>query len=175
MTNERRKEKRWDIDNIPQELKDLPIWVGFRFKPRKDRKPKKEPYNAVTGGHAQSNNPKTWCDFNTVISKAEVLKFDAIGIGVVEPYVVCDIDDSIKDSVASALAKKIISAFPGYAEYSPSKTGYHLIGRGRIPKDRVFKTLDVEMYSKTRFLTVTGDLVDGERIGALIATCIIDA
>jgi len=163
MNEERRKERRWDVDNIPQELKDLPIWVGFRFKPQKGRKPKKEPYNAVTGGHAQSNNPKTWCDFNTVISKAEALRFDAIGIGVVEPYVVCDIDNSIKDNEASALAKSIISKFPSYTEFSPSKTGFHLIGRGKIPKDRVFKTLDVEMYSKTRFLTITGDLVDGER------------
>lgn len=163
MTNERRKEKRWDIDNIPQELKDLPIWVGFRFKPQKGKKPKKEPYNAVTGSHAQSNNPKTWCDFNTVISKAEALKFDAIGIGVVEPYVVCDIDNSIKDNEASALAKKIISAFQSYTEYSPSKTGFHIIGKGTIPKDRKLTTIDVEMYSKTRFLTITGDLVDGER------------
>ncbi len=163
MTNERRKEKRWDIDNIPQELKDLPIWVGFRFKPQKGRKPKKEPYNAVTGGHAQSNNPKTWCNFKTVISKAEDLKFDAIGIGVIEPYVVCDIDNSIKDNETSALAKRIISEFPSYTEISPSKTGYHLIGRGKIPRNRTFKTLDVEMYSKIRFLTITGNLVDEER------------
>jgi putative DNA primase/helicase len=163
MSEGRRKVKRWDISNIPQELKDLPIWVGFRFKPQKGRKPKKEPYNAVTGGHAQSNNPKTWCNFNTVISKAEDLKFDAIGIGVIEPYVVCDIDNSIKDNETSALAKRIISEFPSYTEISPSKTGYHLIGRGKIPRNRTFKTLDVEMYSKIRFLTITGDLVDGER------------
>lgn len=163
MTKERRKEKRWNIDNIPQELKDLPIWVGFKYKPRKGGKPKKEPYNAVTRGHAQSNNPKTWCDFNTVISRAEDLKFDAIGIGVIEPYVVCDIDNSIKDHIASPLAKRIISEFPSYTEYSPSKTGYHIIGKGAIPKDRKLTTIDVEMYSKTRFLTITGNLVDGEK------------
>jgi len=159
MSEERRQEKKWDIDNIPQELKDLPIWVGFKFKPQEGKKPKKEPYNAATGGHAQSNNPKTWCTFDQVIAKAEILKFDAIGIAVVEPYIVCDVDNSVENCISSPLANKIISGFPSYTEFSPSKTGIHIIGKGKIPRDRVFKTLDVEIYSKTRFLTFTGDLM----------------
>ncbi len=161
MQSEERKDKKWIIENIPQELKNLPIWIGFKFIPQEGKKPKKEPVNVATGGHAKSNDPKTWRSFDEVIAKAEMLNFDAIGIVVVEPYVVCDIDHSVRDKAISPLAKKIISAFPSYTEYSPSKTGIHIVGKGKISRDRKFTTLDVEMYSGARFFTFTGDLVQG--------------
>jgi len=161
MDFEERKDKKWIIENIPRELKAMPIWVGFKFIPQKDKKPKKEPINAATGRHAKSNDSKTWHTFDEVIAKADTLKFDAIGIAVVEPYIVFDIDHSVRDRIPSPLAKKIISAFQSYTEYSPSKTGIHLVGKGKIPRDRKFTTLDVEAYSKTRFFTFTGDLVSG--------------
>lgn len=161
MQSEERKDKKWIIENIPQELKNLPIWIGFKFIPQEGKKPKKEPVNAATGGHAKSNDHKTWRSFDEAIAKAEVLHFDAIGIAVVEPYIVCDIDHSVCDKVISPLAKKIISAFPSYTEYSPSKTGIHIVGKGKIPRDRKFTTLDAEMYSSAIFFTFTGDLVPG--------------
>ena len=161
MQSEERKDKKWIIENIPQELKALPNWIGFKFIPQKDKKPKKEPINPATGGHAKSNDPKTWRSLDEVITKSETFHFDAIGIAVVAPYIVCDIDHSVLEKVISPLAKKIISAFPSYTEYSPSKTGIHIVGKGKIPRDRKFTTLDVEMYSGSRFFTFTGDLVPG--------------
>ncbi|MDD5599503.1 MAG: hypothetical protein PHV82_16265, partial [Victivallaceae bacterium] len=161
MNLEESKDKKWIVENIPQELKALPIWVGFKFIPQAGKKPKKEPINVATGGHAKSNDPKTWRTFDEVVAKTDMLKLNAIGIAVIEPYIVCDIDHSVRDRIPSLLAKKIISAFPSYAEFSPSKTGIHLVGKGKIPRDRKFTTLDVEMYSGTRFFTFTGDLVPG--------------
>ena len=161
MQSEERKDKKWIIENIPQELKALPNWVGFKFISQEGKKPKKEPINAATGGHAKSNDHKTWRSFDEVVAKAEMLNFDAIGIAVVEPYIVCDIDHSVRDKAISPLAKKIISAFLSYTEYSPSKTGIHIVGKGKIPRDRKFTTLDVELYSGARFFTFTGDLVPG--------------
>ena len=159
MQSEERKDKKWIVENIPQELKALPNWVGFKFIPQEGKKPKKDPINVATGGHAKSNDSKTWRLFDEVIAKAETLSFDAIGIAVIAPYIVCDIDHSVLEKVISPLAKKIISAFPSYTEYSPSKTGIHVVGKGKIPRDRKFTTLDVEMYSGSRFFTFTGDLV----------------
>jgi len=153
--------ERLFTENIPQELKALPNWVGFKFIPQEGKKTKKEPINAATGGHAKSNDPLTWSSFDEVINRSEILNFDAIGIAVIEPYIVCDIDHSVLEKVISPLAKKIISAFPSYTEYSPSKTGIHIVGKGKIPRDRKFTTLDVEMYSGSRFFTFTGDLVPG--------------
>jgi len=162
MNGESRREKRWNVENIPQELKDLPIWVGFKFEPQPGKKPKKVPINIKTGGPAKSNDSSTWCSFDELMSRADVLNLDAIGFAVIDPYVVCDIDNSVKNRIASPFAKRIISEFSSYAEFSPSKTGIHTVGKGKIPRDRVLTTLDVEIYSKTRFLTITGDLVEGE-------------
>ena len=104
--------ERLFTENIPQELKALPNWVGFKFIPQEGKKTKKEPINAATGDHAKSNDPQTWRSFDEVIAKSEMLNFDAIGIAVIEPYIVCDIDHSVLEKVISPLAKKIISAFP---------------------------------------------------------------
>ncbi len=59
MEAERRVEKRWISENIPAELKDLPIWVGFKFIPQEGQKLRKEPFNAATGGKACSR--LNWC------------------------------------------------------------------------------------------------------------------
>ena len=159
MEDERRKEKRWISENIPTELKDLLIWVGFKFIPQKDQKLRKEPFNAATGGKACSNNPKTWRSFDDVIGRAESMRFDAIGIGLSEPYVGIDLDHSAVDGDIQPWAKKIISFIDSYTEFSPSRTGVHILCKGLLPKGRKFSALNVEMYQKTRFFTVTGNIV----------------
>jgi hypothetical protein len=159
MEVERRVEKRWIGENIPAELKDMPIWVGFKFIPQEGQKLRKEPFNAATGGKACSNNPKTWRSFDEVIGKAELLHFDAIGIGLAEPYIGIDLDHSVVDEVILPWAQKIISIIDSYTEFSPSKTGVHILCKGTLQKGRKFSALNIEMYQKTRFFTVTGDVV----------------
>ena len=159
MEDERRKEKRWIEENIPVELKSLPIWVGFKFKPQENKKPLKEPFNAATGGKACSNNSRTWRSFAEVTGKAETMRFDAIGIGLAHPYVGIDLDHSVSDGIIQPWAQEIIFFIDSYTEFSPSKTGIHIICKGTLPKGRKFGELNVEMYQKTRFFTVTGDIV----------------
>lgn len=165
MEKERRKEK--NRENIPQVLKDLPIWVGFKFTPQKDKKDKKIPVNGATGKNARCNDPKTWQSFNEVIKCPEQL--DAIGFAITTPYIGIDIDGCVVDEVISPFARKIISELDSYTEYSPSRTGVHIICKGKLPKDRKFSTFNVEMYSGNRFFTVTGDVVAG--CGSEIKDC----
>ena len=157
MKKERRKEK--NRENIPQVIKDLPVWVGFKFTPQKGKKDKKIPVNVATGKNARCNDPKTWRSFNEVITQSEQL--DAIGFAITSPYIGIDIDGCVKDGVISPFAQKIISDLDSYTEYSPSRTGVHIICKGTLPKDRKFSSFNVEMYSGNRFFTVTGDVVDG--------------
>lgn len=159
MEDERRKEKRWISENIPIELKNLQIWVGFKFIPQEGQKPRKEPFNAATGGKACSNNPKTWRSFDEVTGRAESMRFDALGIGLSEPYVGIDLDHSVVDGNIQPWAKKIISFINSYTEFSPSRTGVHILCKGTLPKGRKFSALNVEMYQKTRFFTITGYIV----------------
>jgi hypothetical protein len=161
MDFEERKDKKWIVENIPRELKALPIWVGFKFIPQKDKKPKKEPIDTATGRHAKSNDPKTWHTFDEVIAKAEALKFNAIGFAIIPPYIGIDIDGCVKDGVIASDAKKFIQLLDSYAEFSPTGTGVHIICKGELSKDRKFSALGVEMYSGSRFFTITGNIISG--------------
>ncbi len=161
MDFEERKDKKWIVENIPQELKALPIWVGFKFIPQKDKKPKKEPIDAATGRHAKSNDSKTWHMFDEVIARTEALGFHAIGFAITKPIIGIDIDGCVTDGIISPYARKIISALDSYTEFSPSGTGIHILCKGELPNDRKFSGLGVEMYSGGRFFTITGDIVPG--------------
>ena len=59
-------------EQIPQELKALPNWICWDAVPDEKRgKIKKVPINALTGGGAMSNNPSTWCGFDTAVRASE--------------------------------------------------------------------------------------------------------
>lgn len=161
MFTERRIEKRWFPENIPQELKDLPIWIGFRFIPQEDKKPKKMPLHAVTGSEARSNDPGTWSMFDALLAGDKVRHFDANGIGLQAPYVGIDLDHSVIEGVIQSWAREIIEAFDSYTEFSPTGTGVHILCKGELAQGRKFVTLDIEIYQTVRFFTVTGDLVPG--------------
>ncbi len=162
MDEERRKEKRWDVDNIPQELKNLSIWVGFKFLPQPGKKSKKIPINIKTGRNAKSNDSSTWCTFNELIAQTDTLNLDAIGFAITSPYVGIDIDSCVSAGGASSMARSIVSTLNSYTEYSPSGKGFYIICRGELACDRKFSSCNVEMYSKNRFFTITGHVVEGK-------------
>ena len=162
MEDERRKEKRWDISNIPQQLKDLSIWVGFKFLPQPGKKSKKIPINIKTGGPAKSNDASSWCAFSELITRVETLNLDAIGFAITQPYIGIDIDSCMSESGSSPLSRKIMSSLNSYTEYSPSGKGIHIICQGELSRDRKFSSCNVEMYSRNRFFTITGHIVAGK-------------
>jgi len=49
-------------ETVPQELKSLPNWVGWKLETR-DGKPTKVPYSR-TGIRAAATNPQDWRNFN---------------------------------------------------------------------------------------------------------------
>ena len=65
---------------FPKELCDKKQWVCWRLEPDPDGgKPRKVPYNAVTGYKAQSNNPKSWSDYATAVDALERYGYTGIG------------------------------------------------------------------------------------------------
>ena len=56
--------------NIPQELKDRPQWVLWRYETR-DGKPTKVPYSATTGRRAAVDTPATWATFGQTLAVYE--------------------------------------------------------------------------------------------------------
>ena len=144
-----------DYSNIPIELKKLDRWVLYRlYLDEKTGKYTKKPFNARTGGMAQSNNPRTWCDYDT--ARRVVGKYDGLGFMLGDGIFGVDIDGvDLKDSIVN----EVITTLGSYAEVSPSGKGIHVICKGTKPQGACRKG-NFECYEKGRFFTVTGKVIE---------------
>lgn len=152
------------IENIPTQLTERPQWVCWRLEERDD-KPTKVPYTPGTGRRAASNDLMTWTTFDAALAAYEAGEPPYDGIGFVfcsaDPFSGIDLD-ACRDPETGAVedwARKIIDAVQeGYVEISPSGEGVHIIVKG-VVRDGAVKTDSVEMYSQTRFFTMTGHVL----------------
>ncbi|MCC6492545.1 MAG: hypothetical protein IT424_05945 [Pirellulales bacterium] len=146
-----------DSDSIPDALKDLTRWVGWRWTNRNGRWGKL-PINVRTCGNASSTNPATWTTF------AEAIDAECDGVGVVlgDGLAGVDLDDCRRDGELTPLARSIVARLATYTEVSPTGTGVKLLCFAELP-GRGSKSAagDVEMYDHGRFFVVTGQRVDG--------------
>jgi putative DNA primase/helicase len=150
------------IENIPQEMKELPQWVNWKWEKR-DGKPTKPLYASKTGKRASHSDPLTWGPFEKAVSAYEVSDSCFDGIGFVfspdDPF--CGIDlDECRDPVSGEVtpwAARIVKDFDSYTEVSPSETGLKIFIKGRLSGGGI-KTKHVEVYDKTRYFTVTGEV-----------------
>ena len=143
-------------ERIPEELKGLSNWVLWKPEPR-DGKWTKPPYCVENPGRkASSTDPSTWSDFETAVQVAQEQQC-GIGSALTEDFgiVGVDFDNSLDDEDFLRWIKK----FNSYAEISPSGNGYRIFVKGTIPK--ALKRGSVECYSKGRYLTVTGNRIEG--------------
>ncbi len=147
-------------EKIPLELKQLPHWVGWKYmqRPGEDHK-RKVPINAMDGQPAKSNDPTTWCDFDTACLGKERFGLDGIGF-MFSGDGIFGIDiDHCYDPETQELdpaAAEIIEMVQSYTELSPSGTGIHILCKGVLPEGRKRRGA-VEMYSTLRYFTVTGN------------------
>jgi putative DNA primase/helicase len=144
-------------NNIPEELRQRSQWVVWKLEKR-DGKPTKVPYIAGGVGKASSTDSLTWRPFEEVVQALETGRYDGIGFvfSSGDPYAGVDLDNC-RDRETGEIAEwaaKIIEAFDGYAEASPSGTGVHIIVRGKAPNKKRGR---VEAYSSERYFTVTGE------------------
>jgi putative DNA primase/helicase len=160
-------------ENIPQELRAKKQWVGWRYEER-DGKKTKVPITLMVRGQkrASSTNSMTWGDFECALRSYQEPSNDLDGIGFVfnNDFIGVDLDNAIDDAGhIKSWAAEILEQCPTYAERSPSGRGIHLISRGSLPKDcpgtrRTYHDGAVEIYSRGRFFTMTGDVISGSLI-----------
>ena len=150
---------------IPQELRNKNFWCVWKRETRGGQ-PTKIPYNPMTGGRAESNNPETFGSFELADERYLTEDYDGVGIRLSDGYSAVDIDHCVEDGKISDLAASIINELQSYTEFSPSRTGLRII----------FKTHDfqydsqkyymknphngVEVYVSgvtNRFVTITGN------------------
>jgi primase-polymerase (primpol)-like protein len=153
-------------ENVPEELRERPQWVCWRYEER-DEKPTKVPYQP-NGKRASVTDLMTWSGFEHCVMEA-AHHFDGVGFvfSSADPFVGIDLDDC-RDPETGAIsewAQKIIERVSeGYTEISPSGEGVHVIVEGTVRGGRTRKKVrvngevvgQVEMYGHSKFFTVTG-------------------
>ena len=155
-------------ENIPDELKELSQWVCWRLEQHdNDAKPRKVPYNPMTGKRAKSSDSATWGNFD------DALKYltnnhgmQGLGIMLGDGLSGTDIDNCVDETGAlKPDAVDILTLLGGsYTEYSPSGKGLHVLHWGKKPIDAKSKAPlqnsdALEIYDTGRFFTVTGNIL----------------
>jgi len=151
-------------ETIPDQLTERPQWVCWRLETRAG-KPTKVPYIAGTNSRASSTDLMTWSTFEYARAAYEAGEPPYDGIGFVfcsaDPLAGIDLDgcrNPETGEVAPWAQKIIADASEGYVEASPSGTGVHIIVEGRV-RDGGLRRGPVEMYSRDRFFTITGEVL----------------
>lgn len=157
---------------IPNELRKRHQWVTWKLERRKG-KLTKVPYNPRTGAKASTTDPKTWTDYETAQATLGAGNYSGSGFVLApdDPFLFIDLDNC-RDAKTGELrpwAQAILDTFNGqapiYTELSPSGTGLHIVCCGEWPIDRHKQPAPdggkIEVYTTARFMTVTGQLLDG--------------
>lgn len=146
---------------IPQMLKEKAQWVLWRaeYLPEKD-KVNKIPINPKNYRNASSTDAATWTSFDETV---QALK-PGCGIGFVlaadDGLIGIDIDGCINDEMIEPWAQAVIKGLNSYSEVSPSGTGIRIFVEADWPPGGNRKG-QLEVYSQGRFLTITGNHLEG--------------
>jgi len=166
--------------NLPPMLLEYPQWVCWRYQSRGEgKKPMKAPVNPRTLGSAGVGWPSTWGTLEQALAAYAAHKsagLDGIGFMLTreDPFLGVDIDGCIDAGALDARARQIMAALPSYTEVSPSGRGLRILVTcpGFAENKR---TAQLELYSHSRFLTLTGWRLPGASAIIPVSTITIAA
>ena len=149
--------------NIPDELKREKRWCLYKIIVR-DGKNTKMPI-MPNGKPAKSNDRKTWHSYMDCIDALCKNQGTGLGFFLGDGYIGIDID-KVSDEImeysinfnAASMTADFLRGISTYAEISPSKTGLHFIGKGKVPGERK-RYKNLEIYDRDRFFTITGNIL----------------
>ncbi|MFE1361324.1 bifunctional DNA primase/polymerase [Streptomyces harbinensis] len=133
---------------LPVEMTRLRRWV---------RREGKRPVRADTGCPASSTNPFTWATHQAARRSRH-----GDGLGYVldggDGIVCIDLDHALIDGRPVPWAADILARCPAtFTEVSPSGTGLHIWGRGRVLRGRRIRREDgahIEVYGRGRYIAL---------------------
>ena len=140
------------------EMMERPQWVAWREEMRygKPTKPPVSPH----GGYANHSDPATWGCYDQALDRVAMGNMDGVGyvLSDDDSYTGIDLDECLdEDGRPAPWAAKIVELAETYCEISPSGTGLRLIARGKLEKAVKCDPAHVEIYGKSRYLTITGN------------------
>lgn len=167
---------RPNFEDIPRELRAIPRWVAWKAEVRGGGKPTKVPYRTdLPDTKASATDPDTWGTFEQ--AEAAYHDGDRTGIGLVldgtDNLAGVDID-GCRDAATGAIDPRALALLErlgaAYVEISPSGAGLRAFGYSEPLETGASGTLDglkVELYSKGRYLTLTGHTIKPGPLGPL--------
>ena len=162
---------RWN--SIPPELRAIARWVVWRIS-----RGTKVPFDPKHPNlHASVTRPETWSTFDEarILVQTREGEPDAFeGVGLVlngDGLVGVDLDNCADGGEPSLAALQLLQELgTGYTEWSPSGKGIRVFGRATpLAKGMrgILGGVSVEIYSASRYLTVTGQVLRDEPVGPL--------
>jgi len=151
--------------NIPalNELKKIPQWVAWRHAER-DGRPTKLPVNPHSGSNASVDDLATWGTYEQAEKRAREGGLAGVGFVLSEDDNLTGYDFDkcfTRKGRLKPWAFEILSHGETYAEVSPSGRGIRMIARGKIATAAKCDPACVEMYGHGRYLTITGQHIEG--------------
>ena len=148
---------------LPDEMRNKSNWVVVRTRENKDTgRLEKFLIDVHTGKFAESDNPKTWTDFDSACKYAKEHGGVALAYALDgKDGIACiDLDKCIgEEGKRTPLAEEVLSKCgKTYIEHSLSGKGLHIFGRTKGADLRSFsKDGDMEYYRDGQFIAMTGD------------------
>ena len=157
-----------DLSRVPRELVLRPQWVVWKAALR-NGKPTKLPVSPMTGRLAAIDSLTSWADYESAVEAVDRFKCEGAG------FVFTDSDpysgraqDDCRDPQTGEMqpwARDIVQTLQSYTEISPSQQGVKIWVRGKLAAGKrnrtAFETGEVEIYSRGRYFTVTGQQLPG--------------
>lgn len=157
------------IDNVPESIKKLDRWLGWRWK-WKSKKWDKPPVDVRTGKNGSSTNADSWANLKTAWSAYAqgTVAIDGLGValGEIEPgvhLVGVDFDNCRNRDTGEVdpAVQGLVRMLDTYCEVSPSGEGLKLLMFGTMPEGMNCKYhlpggVEMEVYQQGRYFTVTG-------------------
>lgn len=144
------------------DIQAYPHFVVWKYT-TVEGKVKKPPYNPKTGYVASPTNPDTWGSMQQALTALRTGKYDGVGFvfSPDDPFTGTDLDHCMQpDGTLEHWASEIVTALDSYTEYSPSKSGLHILTKATLP-GAGRKRGNLEMYSHGRYFTLTTNHVAG--------------
>lgn len=149
--------------NIPAALKETAQWIIWKYGER-DGKKTKLPLSCASGKIHDAHDPAIWVDFAGAKRAVKIHSAEGIGFVVTceDPFTAGDLDHcrNAETGKIAEWAQNIIARMDTYTEVTPSGEGLRFFCAASLP-DGGRKKGNVELYDTKKFLTVTGQVLDG--------------
>jgi putative DNA primase/helicase len=164
------------LENVPQELRDSPHWMGHREEVKPDGKISRAPRSPHTGKKADFTDPQNHGTFEQALQACKKFGFHGTGYAVTadSPFTLIDLDGCIDPQTGDIEEEEfrtIVEAIPSYWERSPGD-GLRGIVMSKLPpgKTQHVRKLqpsgkhpkrEIGFFDDRHYFSITGDHLPG--------------